>query len=616
MASITNRKGKKTLDDDCDSFCGSFSGETFTSRGRRNLNRQSSIDVVASRLRQLSCDTRSMTSTDKRIHAIQNLQKQRHLDGKKRWNTGFHNYRFLVIMLGGSSAGFVFLLRYNISIAIINMVDQSTLWLHEHPNKTMQDYLDAGYLPEGEFDWDNEVQHMIMSSYMISYTLPQIMATRVGNLIGNRLATPIALTICAVSTLLTPAFAYYGYKYVIFLRLLNGIGAASVLPMMVGLIENWMPYNQLSLGITIALIIEAIFACLIPVVTGYLASIHWCWCFYGPAALTMVFVVLWLIMVTDRPENNWLTSGEEVARICGCSEEDGHDHSMRYDSSKLDPYRDAVEKNVTDSNDNQNQPDEKTNISNWPLIFKEPSFYAYLLIWCCHCSSYSGFNFIMPAYLRQYLKIPISQNGLYCGIIQSGYILATVWPHSALRLFRDKLGLSETGSRRVINAICCFVVGFTWLYVGILHQQQLPMLWVNRVFHGSHDVIVIGTIMNNYAKSGMSSIVFSVINTVGNFSIVFASTSMGWALDYTGASDLGWIICMGGLATSQLVMVIMYCCFIHAEPIDLVAKHGKNKKVKGETNGKIEVVVGSTDSDRKSAKRDDNFDKMRNSDES
>ena len=82
---------------------------------------------------------------------------------QKRFNKSFHNYRLLVVMMGGMSVGLVMLLRYNITVSILRMVNQTHMYLEEHPNRTVDDFLEEGYSLGGEFNWNNEVSSTLLN---------------------------------------------------------------------------------------------------------------------------------------------------------------------------------------------------------------------------------------------------------------------------------------------------------------------------------------------------------------------------------------------------------------------------------------------------------------------
>jgi len=471
-------------------------------------------------------------------------------------------------MFGGFSVGIMFLLRYNITISILRMVNQTHLYLEEHPESTVEDMLSEGYTPGGEFNWNNKVQQMIMSLYMVAYTLPQIPATKFASMIGLRKAIPISLSLCAISTLATPYSAYLGWEYVVALRLVNGIGASCILPMLLTLIESWMRHDEISLGLSLAHGLTSILAALNPLVAGYLSSIHWSYSFYIPGCVTLLFCALWFLMITDDPAENFLISEKELDHICDCNRIRASLAQVQSDGRK-DSSNQQVQQPQDDGLDYKPR--------SWTQILLIPSFYAYMFMWCCYCCAYSGFSFILPTYLRQFLKIKIAQNGLYCFLIQSGCVLAVSWPHFMLGFLEHRCKLSKVVANRVSHFICCSVVAATWIYVGCFHESQIILLFINRCFHNGNDIIVTGSLMSNFAKAGITSLVFSMVNTIGNLSTVLASSFFGWLLDYTAQSRFGWCLIFTSLGVSQLVMWLVFATLVRPEPIKFNNNRLNNK---------------------------------------
>lgn len=408
-----------------------------------------------------------------------------------------------------------------------------------------------------------QIVQIILSWYMFSYTVPQMPNSRLAAHIGCRLSVPISLAICAVSLLLTPWAAYLGWQEVVFLRLLNGVGASAVLPMLLHLIERWMRYDEISLGLSVAQTLNASFITLTPLVAGYLTEVHWTYAFYVPGFITILFCLLWLVMLADTPAQSKFISEKELLYISDLPE----------DKKGAGAPAAAARQSLADNKVVTTQADELVyKPDSWLQMLKVPSFYAYIIMWCFYCSSYSGFTFVLPTYMRQFLKIKVSQNGFYCFIIQTGSIVSVLWPHPVLRLLQS-FGYSITKSRIIAHFICCSMVAATWIYVGTFHNTQLLMLFLNRCFHSGNDIIVTGSLMSNYAKAGMSSLAFSLINTIGNLSIVFFSTLVGWVLDYTGQSREGWFWIYSALGVSQILMFIIFAVFIDSDPIKF-----KNKR--------------------------------------
>lgn len=557
---------EKTVKDyDAISYCGSLTGGTISARLRnRNCSlRQHQNDHLAKQLKDYAEDGQTNFKTG---HTCNITYK-----GKPRFNTRFHHYRYFVIMMGGMMLGFMLFLRYNITVSILKMVNQTHLYMQEHPNKTIDDFYAEGYSPGGEFLWDNEIQHMIMSGYMIAYTLPQVMMTKFGINIGAYKAIAIALFGCGLANIITPPVAYLGdWEWLIVVRLLNGISASSVVPLTLVLIEQWMPPSEASLGLTILQMCQGVLIALNPPITGSLASIHWSWSFYVSGAIALVLVVIWLLTVTNHPDDNFFVSEKELKLLCNCpkkeAKKDGKSADDNHGVQEIQPGG-----RISD-------------------IFRVPCFYALLLLWCFHCTSYSNFNFVLPTYLRQFLKISIATNGLYCFIIHCGCQVAILWPHPMLKLLGKKL--STTNTHRVGVWVVCSGVALTWITVGLLHEKQVLLFFLNRCFHPGIEIVITTAIMHNYSHAGMSSIVYSMINTVGCMTVVFSSTSIGWLLDKTGQSEFGWTIVFVALGSMHFLMAIIFSLFLHADPIilkgqrELIEAKKRDQKVEVITDGK------------------------------
>lgn len=89
----------------------------------------------------------------------------------RRFNSSFHHFRYIIAILGGLAVGFMSLLRLNITVAILNMVNQTQIYLEENPEADLNAYFGEGYNEVGEFEWTNEKQQLIISYYMIAYTV-------------------------------------------------------------------------------------------------------------------------------------------------------------------------------------------------------------------------------------------------------------------------------------------------------------------------------------------------------------------------------------------------------------------------------------------------------------
>lgn len=143
-------------------FSGVFARESFT------LKRNPSI-----------CSIHGTNRSTSRINSFDQVSVLTYNSDKKtiddsfsgRFNSSFHHFRYVIVLLGGLAVGFMSLLRLNITVAILNMVNQTQIYLEENPEADLVSYFGEGYNEVGEFEWTNEKQQLIISYYMVAYTV-------------------------------------------------------------------------------------------------------------------------------------------------------------------------------------------------------------------------------------------------------------------------------------------------------------------------------------------------------------------------------------------------------------------------------------------------------------
>ena len=156
---MADNRRKLQDQDDYISHYGSITGETFASRRSRRDHstlRMTGIDQLARNLREYHSKQDADNPDGTKQYDVGSI-----ISMQKRFNKSFHNYRLLVVMMGGMSVGLMLLLRYTITISILRMVNQTHMYLEEHPNRTVDDFLEEGYALGGEFNWNNEVSEKI-----------------------------------------------------------------------------------------------------------------------------------------------------------------------------------------------------------------------------------------------------------------------------------------------------------------------------------------------------------------------------------------------------------------------------------------------------------------------
>lgn len=346
-----------------------------------------------------------------------------------RFNKSFHHVRFLIIILGGLAMGVMFFARLTITIAMLSMVNHTHLYILEHPNSTIHEKHNFESAKDGDFNWTNDIQQFIISGYMIAYTIPQVYTTRLTYKYGIRGSLSVCLLCISISCLLTPIITYWGWGWLLALRLLNGLGASAMLPSMINAIGNWLPYQDSADGLALLQFVQTILYVSTPWISGILTSIHWKWAFYVPGILCAKFAIIWYIFARENPDACPFVSQKELDLIKGTDKKIINNKSVE---TKRPPRTDLP----------------------WYFMFKIRSFYFLTIVWVLFEIIWNGFGFLLPTYFNKVLKISVADNGFYNFIVQSGVQFSMIWPIPAAGFIQRRFNLSLSAARSVVAFGC------------------------------------------------------------------------------------------------------------------------------------------------------------------
>jgi ACS family sodium-dependent inorganic phosphate cotransporter-like MFS transporter 5 len=123
-------------------------------------------------------------------------------------------------------------MRVNLSVAIVAMVYRNTT---QPNNNNTYDHCVAPNSSnstqppnEGEFNWDEATQGLVLGSFFYGYVLTQVPGGRLAELFGGKLIYGIGVLMTAVFTLLSPIAARYNFTLFIIVRVLEGMGEVTV----------------------------------------------------------------------------------------------------------------------------------------------------------------------------------------------------------------------------------------------------------------------------------------------------------------------------------------------------------------------------------------------------
>merc|ERR1719342_541924 len=245
-----------------------------------------------------------------------------------------------------------------------------------------------------------------MGSYYWSYTAAQIPAAWLAAKYGFRLVFGVSMLLSGIVTLLFPVCARVNVYLALVARVLIGLFHAVAFPAMTGAWGAWGPPAEVTKLQGIFWSGASIGTLIIFTLAGYISdTLGWDAVFYVTGSLSLLWVIIWFLLVADTPAEHPRISQDERHYI-----ETSIGQSSTVDRKKLDtPWKDIL-----------------TSVPVWAIVLG-------------HTASNWGnytLNQQLPTYLSNVLRYSLSFNGLLaslCYFIQWMVCLLGSWLTDMIR---------------------------------------------------------------------------------------------------------------------------------------------------------------------------------------
>lgn len=189
-------------------------------------------------------------------------------------------------------------LRVNLSVAIVAMIDKES---------ANPDYV--------EFQWNEQTQSLVLSSFFWGYTLTQIPAGQIAERYGPKYILLIATFISGTIVIITPICTTLGgWKVMCALRVILGLCQGVVLPSMHTLLSKWLPPSERGPLGACCYIGSEIGTVVMLAISGSLASSSMGWpsIFYLSGAVSLLWAIMWWWLGSNTPQvNRWISEKEK-----------------------------------------------------------------------------------------------------------------------------------------------------------------------------------------------------------------------------------------------------------------------------------------------------------------
>ena len=407
-------------------------------------------------------------------------------------------YRFKVIFLSFIAVFICYIDRVNISVAIIPMQEQ--------------------------FGWSELQVGIVLGTFYVGYMISMTLGGYLADKYGGKKVLGYALIIWSLFTIITPFFAYSGLWWLIFIRILLGLGEGVTFPAWHSIYARWIPFNErtravgfTNSGIAAGTVFGYVVAAII------IANYSWEWVFYSFGLMGIFWYFFWQRIVTSYPEDNKNLSNNELQLIKAEAPSNSTPPSIPF--LKL--------------------------IKNWPFL---------AIAVATFCNNWALFTFI--SYLPKFINAPIADGGMGIDLGSSAFIYSLLMP-SLVAMFAlilggyiadsfIKKGYKVINVRKTVNSIGFFGSAI-FLYLISLQDalfNAIFLLCLIQVCSG----ICAGGFGVNHADLGpkYTGTLVGISGSIGMIAAIFSPMVAGLVLELTSSWDIIFYICSGILVFGGL----------------------------------------------------------------
>ena len=407
-------------------------------------------------------------------------------------------YRFKVIFLSFIAVFICYIDRVNISVAIIPMQEQ--------------------------FGWSELQVGIVLGTFYVGYMISMTLGGYLADKYGGKKVLGYALIIWSLFTIVTPFFAYSGLWWLIFIRILLGLGEGVTFPAWHSIYARWIPFNErtravgfTNSGIAAGTVFGYVVAAVI------IANYSWEWVFYTFGVMGIFWYFFWQRTVTSYPEDNKNLSNNELQLIKAEAPSNSTPPSIPF--LKL--------------------------IKNWPFL---------AIAVATFCNNWALFTFI--SYLPKFVNAPIADGGMGIDLGSSAFIYSLLMP-SLVAMFSLILGGYISDSfikkgyqviyvRKTVNSIGFFGSAI-FLYLISLQDTLFNAIFLLCLIQLCTGICA-GGFGVNHADLGpkYTGTLVGISGSIGMIAAIFSPMVAGLVLEVTSSWDVIFYICSGILVFGGL----------------------------------------------------------------
>ncbi|HHV16532.1 MAG TPA: MFS transporter [Gelria sp.] len=363
-------------------------------------------------------------------------------------------------------------------------------------------------------------QGMLMTVFLLVYSLSNMLSVPISNRLGPRRALFLGVIIGTLSMLVGGWVA--SFTALILVRVILGLAHGIYHPNISLLVKNWIPPKErgtanavVGVGGCLALVIS------LPLFSWIIYRLGWEYSFFIPGLLGLLAVIpLGLHWISDQPTNNPYISAPEMQYI------------------------------VSHNQDNQKTESSPADSRGTRELLKNASFWLLAVIYTAFLCSWWGLMTWMPQYLVQARNFDISGMAGYIslayamavvGILTGGRLVDRVQSQSIIGIAAlSCVALATMGIALVPSPIGAVV--FMALAVAI-NEFVYPTVWAIMQTSLPAHLVVTGS---------------GIVSGVGNLLSAISPFIMGWLIQVSGSYTSGLLFLVGVAVLGTVSCVLLY----------------------------------------------------------
>ncbi|XP_022662404.1 sialin-like [Varroa destructor] len=362
----------------------------------------------------------------------QDTAVQQGLRNDRRPEERWIQFRYVFLLLGFTGFSCIFVLRVNLHVAIVSMVNHTAIYKTVTKSDCYKDFnhsiTEDIIHSDGPFEWSPITQGLVLGSYFWGYILTPIPGGTLAEKFSPRWLFVSGIFIAAVLGFLVPIVTqYFDYIGLVALRLFQGLSAGVTFPSIEVQLAYWVPEHQRAMAVTFVHSGVFVGVAVGMFVAGELAGSGflggWPSAFYVPSVFSIIWCVLWVIFITDTPKEHRLMSKAELRYITGDVERHRNTHAP----------------------------------TPWKAILLSPS------AWAAHIALFGALYLhavlgsMLPTYFGTVLYFDIRSNGMFSALPYVGATVGCLASGPICDAIVARSWLSLTNARKLFNAISLVV---------------------------------------------------------------------------------------------------------------------------------------------------------------